>query len=273
METETTIEPGEAVEMPHAEPPDDLDRLRRRVERLEQQLALATKTFSARLTDHARRLDRLAPPGPGSHDEPRAHEAPAMVGDDGAAEPGPPSILFAIVEAAQALPPAARRGPFRGVGGTDEHGHDGLTLTVGGVDLFLSDDEAGELIAGDYVEVGPTGAGDGAIRILQRGVDAYDDAQAAGGGGTRTPNFAGLHEALDRRIDRTVGRALAPLLARIEELERRAGVARDDEGRPTNAAPDGPGPAGPPADHTTSARMAAGSGMAPQEGSAGERRR
>jgi hypothetical protein len=63
---ETTIEPGEAAETPHFEPTDDLDQLRRRVERLEKQLALATKTFAGRLTDHARRLDRLAPPGPGS---------------------------------------------------------------------------------------------------------------------------------------------------------------------------------------------------------------
>jgi hypothetical protein len=164
-----------------------------------------------------------------------------MVSDDVAAEPGHPPILFAIVEAAQSLPAAARCGPFRGVGGTDERGQDGLTLTVGVCEFFLSDDEAGELIAGGYVEVGPTGAGDGAIRILQSAIDAYDDAQAAGGGGTRTPNFARLHEALDQRIDRTIGRALVPLLARIEELERRAEIAREDQAKPTSNGPEGPG--------------------------------
>ena len=37
--------------------------------------------------------------------------------------------------------------------------------------------------------------------------------------------------------DTLIDRALAPLVAQIEELERRAGVAREDEGPPTSDAP------------------------------------
>ena len=95
-----------------------------------------------------------------------------MATDDGATEPGPPPVLFAILDAARALPPDQRRGPFRGVGGGDEAGNDGLTVSVGTREVFLRDEDAGALIADDYIDIAAVGAGDGIVRILDRGIDA-----------------------------------------------------------------------------------------------------
>ena len=95
-----------------------------------------------------------------------------MPTDDGATEPGPPPVLFAILDAAKALPPDQRAGPFRGVGGSNDRGEDGLWLEIGDRELFLSDEDAGALIAGDFIDVSAVGAGDGVVRILERGIDA-----------------------------------------------------------------------------------------------------
>ena len=95
-----------------------------------------------------------------------------MATDAGAAEPSPPPVLFALLDAAQALPPDQRAGPFRGVGSHDNAGNDGLAIRIGACEVFLSDEDAGALIAGDYIDVAAVGAGDGIVRILERGIDA-----------------------------------------------------------------------------------------------------
>ena len=61
----------------------------------------------------------------------------------------------------------------------------------------------------------------------------------------RSPEERARHRARDaafnRRlrtsIDVLIDNALAPLVARIEELERRAGIVHEEEGTPTNDAP------------------------------------
>ena len=95
---------------------------------------------------------------------------------DGATDPGPPPVLFALLDAARALPPDQRAGPFRGVGGHDGAGNDGLAIRIGTCEVFLTDDEAGALIAGDYIDVSAVGTGDGIVRILvERGIAADRD--------------------------------------------------------------------------------------------------
>ena len=78
-------------------------------------------------------------------------------------------------DGAKALPPDLRAGPFRGVGGSDGFGNEGLAVIVGTSEVFLSDEDAGALIAGDYIDVSAVGAGDGIVRILERGVAADRD--------------------------------------------------------------------------------------------------
>ena len=98
-----------------------------------------------------------------------------MATNNGAAEPGPPPVLFAILDAARALPTDRRCGPFHGLGGSDDRGEDGLSLSVGEHELFVTDEEVGSLIAGDYIDVSAVGAGDGIVHILPRALDVYRD--------------------------------------------------------------------------------------------------
>ena len=96
----------------------------------------------------------------------------AMATNDGATAPGPPPVLFALLDAARGLPPDQRAGPFRGVGSSDAFGNDGLAVGIGPSEVFLSDEDAGALIAGDYIDISVVGAGDAIVHILERGVDA-----------------------------------------------------------------------------------------------------
>ena len=84
--------------------------------------------------------------------------------------PLPPPVLRELVEAARLLPAHRRSGPFRGRGDDG-----GLTLTVGRRAVFVSDEDAADLLAGDYIDVRGEG-GDAAVTILPR-------AFAACGGG------------------------------------------------------------------------------------------
>ena len=99
----------------------------------------------------------------------------AAQGEPPDAPPEPPAILFALAEAARSLPPDRRPGPFRGVGGADELGNEGVSFDIGGREFFLTDDDAGALIAGDYLDVSPTGAGDAAVHLLPRALVASHD--------------------------------------------------------------------------------------------------
>ena len=81
---------------------------------------------------------------------------------DTAGQP-PPAILCDLVAAVRSLPAERQRGPFRGLAGDD-----GLTLGIAGRRLFLSDEDAADLIEGDYLDVRAGGAGDGEVVLLPR---------------------------------------------------------------------------------------------------------
>ncbi len=80
-----------------------------------------------------------------------------------------PAVLHDLIAAAQRLPADAQRGPFHGIGGGD-----GLTLEIGRTAIFLSDDDAGDLIAGDYLDISSIGSGDGSVTLLPRAFAAVE---------------------------------------------------------------------------------------------------
>ncbi len=83
-----------------------------------------------------------------------------------------PAVLQKLVAAARRLPPDAQRGPFHGIGGGD-----GLTVAIGRAAIFLSDDDAGDLSASDYLDIASIGSGDGSVTLLPRAFAAVEPTQ------------------------------------------------------------------------------------------------